>query len=687
MVGTLPAPSVVTPFAPSPLGAAPTVSVLSVVSAAQVEAQIEKAKADLKAAELAAGAPSSQLLAHVQACMNEAVTAKQANGITDRLLDAQRRRKGEHTAENLAKLTKYNLPKYWAPLTQTKCMHTEAWMRDLLIPYGDKIWVCDPSTLPDMPGDEKARVEVEVVNRLQTIADQTLQPIPPDQVAQAISEAIDAAEQDIRNEAKAKAKRMEDMIQDRMEECDWRTVFREFQSNVVTYGTGFLKGPFTKQAKKAKWDGTERVVTEEIIPTCSAPSPHDIFPSPWAKDEQDGYLVERIRTYRAALNKVRKIKYYQRKEIEALLTERTATPSNQAGDSERDTREDRGMSKADDRIECWAFYGPIAGYMLQDWGMADVDPSEDYEVEVIWSGSHILKVMPNWNGLGTRPYFRAVFKPVVGSFWGIGVPHLMAGAQDRANSLQIAIQDNTAWASGPVGFVDQTRLVNPNDAKTMHPRKMFAVKTVPNAVGDPVKFVDISLKVGELDTLYQRALTDADNESGVPAYMYGSDKAAGAGTTYSGLATLMNAAARGIKDALLEIDQAVSKFISNWSDWLNEYSDDDTIKGDVRIVCSGATGLFVQEMQLQRMGEMLDRLQSSGAINYIGPQFFIGIIRQMGKMLKMDVSSIPTDEELQRMLRQAAGAVPAGGGAMPAQQPEGAPGQATGVTEAAPVGG
>lgn len=631
-----------------------TIPVLNVQSAAQVDYQIEQQKADAQAKALADGPATSQLLDYMQACLMEATNAKQANGVTDRLLDCQRRRKGEHTAINLAKITKYNLPNYWAPLTQTKCMHTEAWMRDLLIPYSDKIWSVAPSTIPDLPGDEKQIIDAKVVEELQETANSGSLMFTPEMIEAAVKEAIENAENDIRKEAKAKAKRMEDQILDNLEDCDFRTVFREFLSNVVTYGTGFLKGPFTKTVKKAKWNGTKREVESKIIPACSAPSPHDVFPSPWAHDEQDGYMLERIRTYRSALNAVRKIKYYQRNEIEALLLDRNQTPSIQYGDSERDTREDKGASKMDDRIECWSFNGPIAGYMLEGWGLEGIDPVDDYEVEVLWSNNRILKVMPNWNGTGTRPYFRAVFKPIVGSFWGIAVPNLMAGAQDRANSLQIAILDNAAWASGPIGFVDQTRLVNPNDAKSIHPRKMFAVKTIPNAVGDPIKFVNVSMNVAELDRLYQQALTDADNESGVPAYMYGSDKAAGAGSTYSGLATLMNAAARGIKDALLEIDQAVSKFISNWADWLNEYSDDDQIKGDVNVVCSGATGLFVQEMQLQRMGEMLDRLKSSGANDVIGPEFFIGIIRQMGKMLKMDVGKIPTDEEMEQKLKEAA---------------------------------
>lgn len=665
----------------SPLMRAPLVGVLNVIPPAVAEAQdraTAQARIDAQAATLA-GPAASSLLSYVQSCRDEAVQAKQFAGVTDRLLDAQRRRANTYDDKRAAQIAKYNLPNVWVPLTQTKCIHCEAWLRDLLLPYGEKTWLVEPSTIPDVPDMDRQKIEAAVEQEALAVM-AAGEMVTAEQYKRILDNAVEEYERLILEEAKARAKAMEKVIQDQHEDCDWRKVFREFQSNLVTYGTAFLKGPAVRERNVAKWEGRKRVIGKRLVPTCSAPSPHDIFPAPWAQTEQEGYIVERIRTYRNALNEMRGQKYYNDANIRALLASRVATPTTQPSDAMRNTLENKPETPSDNRVECWQFHGPVPGYMLGEWGIEDVEPTEDYEMEVLWSESYVLQVKPAWNGLGTRPYFRAVFKPQVGSFWGVGVPHLMASAQDRANTLMMAMVDNTHWASGPMGWVDQTRLVNPSDALTWHPRKMIVVKTEPGQTGEPVKWFSLDLKVAELNTQYQSCLADADNESGVPAYMYGSDKAAGAGTTYSGLSTLMNAAARGIKDALLEIDQAVSRFISNWADWLNEYADDpdlelpvdpDTIKGDVRITCSGATGLFVQEMQLTRMGEMLDRAAKFGDV--IGPRFLVGIVRQMSKILKIDTTALPTDEELQAAISNAAAAGAVDGGAeQVAPQPGGA---------------
>jgi hypothetical protein len=163
--------------------------------------------------------------------------------------------------------------------------------------------------------------------------------------------------------------------------------------------------------------------------------------------------------------------------------------------------------------------------------------------------------------------------------------------------------------------------------------------------------VQIDLHVAELDSLYQKALSDADNESGVPAYMYGSGSAGPAGGTFSGLSTLMNASARGIKDALLAIDDAIARFVQHWADWVNQYSEDESVKGDVRVICSGSTGLFVQEMQLQKLDELANQAKDLMAIT--GPRFVIDILRQKAKILKADSSLLPTDAELQEKEKNA----------------------------------
>jgi len=629
--------------------------VLNFQSAAQLESDARKVADDAKAAELAT-LQANSLLSYMQRCFNEASIARQLNGITDQLLEAQRRRLGQHSEAKIAQLRKYNLPNYWVPVTQTKCIHTEAWLRDIMMPYGEKTWKSSPTEIPDLQEHESQQILSTLIEEAQQfilgggmVSDQQIH-----DVKEKIEDTYKKAKYE---EAKEKAENMESLIQDQHEECNFRGVFKEFQANLTTYGTAFLKGPFTVVKKFPKWNGEKRVVEDKIIPSCSAPSPHDIYPAPWAKDEQDGYIIERIKTYREGLSTVRKLPYYQQAQIEQLLQE-TATSGSatiQYGDWQRNVQENKAPTPVDNRLEIFQFNGPIPGYMLQDWGMKDCDAALDYNVEVLWSRNYILKVMPMWDEAGVRPYFRGVFKAVPGSFWGIGVPMLMSASQDRANSAMIQLLDNSLWGSGFIGWIDQTRLVNVDDVKEMHSKKWIASSSGPGQNGPPLGIVQVELHIAELNAIYEKALTDADNESGVPAYMYGSGSGGPAAGTYSGLTTLMNASARGIKDALLSIDEVIAKFIQHWADWCLEYVDDESIKGDIRIVCSGATGLFVQEMVLDKIDNLL--AQSAPYISITGPGFVLSMLKQKAHILKVDASQLPTDEEI-KSLKESAGAPP-----------------------------
>jgi hypothetical protein len=295
--------------------------------------------------------------------------------------------------------------------------------------------------------------------------------------------------------------------------------------------------------------------------------------------------------------------------------------------------------------------------MLQEWGVGNCDPAEDYNMEVLWSGNYILKVMPRWDDVRAKGYYKAVFKAVPGSFWGIGVPLMMSASQDRANSLMIAMLDNNSWGTGPIMWLDQTRLVNVNDAKDMHPHKVVLTHTPMGATGPPMGFAQVELKLAELMAQYRQCLSDSDNESAVPAYSYGQNPTGGAASTYSGLQTLMNSAAKGIKDALLSIDQAMEAFISGWADWNNEYAEDESVKGGVKVLCSGSTGMFVAEMRLAKYDEFYAQLVPLLPLGTA--RFVMDLLRTKAKEQGLDASLLPSDEEvLAKMASPQAGPAP-----------------------------
>lgn len=644
------------PVAPLMQGAMPLMPVLS---AQEVQAA-EESKSHQAAAALAGQAIKSQLLAYVQSCFSDSQNARQQAGVTDNLVNAQRRRKGEYDATRLAELAKFSIKPFWVPLTQIKCNAAEAWMRDILLPYGEKIWTLKPTVEPEVPETRAQIARVAAAAHVQAMTESGQQ-VPAGGLQQILDDMIEAEKDELRKAAMARAKAMETRIEDQLSESAWPQVFQEFLSNAVTFGTGFLKGPVIQRVKRRHWADGAITVDYEPFPTVQAPSPHDMYPSPWSVGVEDGYIIERIKTYRSGLEACIGVENYLDNEITALLAETPAdmglSQSNLPGDDQRAASEQKALGSKDVRIECFEFWGPVPGFLLADAKLPgqDFQPGRDYEVQIIWSRDHILKVMPNWSDLGTRPYFKAVYKRIPGSFWGVGVPMLMISSQDRANGSMVAMLHNMSWASGPMAWVDVTRLVEKGDALTWHPGKVLQTTNEMGLTVPPAQWYTVPSNASELMAIYNQAVADSDNESGVPAYTYGSDRAAGAATTFSGLTALMNSAARGIKDAFAEVDtNGVGPLISNWVDWLNKYDPDDNIKGDVKVITTGATGLFVKELQMQKLTEFMDRTNNPVDLSIIGLKGRAKLLRKMADQLKMAdfTELIPSDKELDARERQ-----------------------------------
>lgn len=610
--------------------------------------------------KLATPSVQSQLLGFVKKCFSDASLYRQSEGVDEMLLDAMRRRKGEYAPDVLAKYKAQGNSTIWIPLTEQKCNAAEAWMSDVLMPYGDRIWTVQPTTIPALKDEVVAEVVNEVVNmaQAQLAADPTFQ--PDEDWARGQAEVIRAQlEGDVKEEAVERANKMADQIQDQLEESDWFGVFKDFLSNVVTYGTGLLKGPVVRPTPKLVWEGNTPVVQKNNDPGVEAPNPLDIYPSPRSSDVPDGFIIERIRTERASISALRELPYYQTAEIDRLLTDHPdGLVTTQATDAERATLErkpDASATRSDREVELFEFWGPIPGKYLREWGIPEAKDTEDYEFQVIWSSEYVLKVMPNPDPLGRRPYHKAPYKRVVGSFWGKGIPTLMKASQDRANAAQRAIVDNMGLCAGPQIVVDVARLPAGERVTHIYPRKVWLTTNENNLTTKPVDFFQPESNVAELTQIYASAVQDAELESGVPAYNYGSDQVSGAGRTVSGLSMLMNASARGIKESFSNIDQkGVGPLIERFYVWNMLYNPDESIKGDLQVVTRGATGTLLREMTLQKTTEFLDRTNNATDMQIIGIEGRAKVLRKSAELLNIGVEDVvPSEDELEQKIREA----------------------------------
>lgn len=600
-----------------------------------------------------------ELLRYVEEAFREAADERRDEGIDEKLLDALRRRKGEYSAADLAKYKAQGSSTVFVPLTEQKCNGAEAWMSDVLLPYGDKIWALDPTPLPDL--DETTEQGIVAKTMEQVFLQVASTGITPDttsveDLARSMREDLEEARE---KEARRRADNMEKMIEDQLKESDWNRVFKDFLSNVVTFGTGVLKGPVVRRVKQLEWEKNEPKVSEVEKPLAEAPNPLDIYPSPQATEIYEGYVIERQRMRPSNLLALSQLEYYQEDQIQALLEAREGAwkhKQEQSDDERAELEEKPKLGESSDRmIEVFEFWGPVPGYMLRDWGMKDVEGYVDYEMQVIWSGNYLLKVMPNPDPLGRRPYHKAVYKRTVGSFWGRGVPELMSSSQDRANAAVRSLINNMGIASGPQVVVDINRLPDGEDITHIFPWKVWQVTNEQNLTTRAVEFNQPNSNAKELQEVFLQAVRDSELESGVPAYTLTGEGPGGVGRTASGLSMLMNASSRGIKEAFANIDlRAVGPMIERFYMWNMLYTDNPDIKGDLRVVTRGATGMLLREIQLQKVSEFMDRTNNPVDQQIIGIEGRTRMLREMADLLNLSTKGVvPTDAEMARRKREA----------------------------------
>ena len=93
----------------------------------------------------------------------------------------------------------------------------------------------------------------------------------------------------------------------------------------------------------------------------------------------------------------------------------------------------------------------------------------------------------------------------------------------------------------------------------------------------------------------------------------------------------------------------LSRLMQHWADWVLTYEDNPDLKGDVRVVCTAGVGLFVQELQLSNLDNLLNQAVSLAPIlGSRGSAFIVGLLRDKAKILKVDTGKLPTDEELEQ---------------------------------------
>ena len=596
------------------------------------------------------------LASHVKKCYDEAKSAKA--DITERLLRCERQRRGEYDPDKLAMIRNTGGSDIYMMLTDIKCRAAESWIKDVMLNAGEKSWSLRPTKEPDVPDDLRDEIIETVVIEAAEAGLEDGQ-FEPQVVKVRMEEIYEEVKKRLKHQVDEAASRMEDRILDKMQDAKFNEIMGEVIYDFVTFPTSFVKGPIVRRKKKMAWGKNWTPKVEEaIVEDFERVSPYDIFPSPNATTCQDGYIIQRHQLTRGDLDAMRSAPQFDKEAIEQALYDYGNRGIREMiqSDSERNLLQGRNNSlSGTDVIEAIEFWGPVSGRMLEEWGMDGLDEYKEYEVNVWICGEHILKAALNVDPLTRRPYSKASWEAIPGAFWGLGLPEMMRDVQSVCNAAARALANNMGIASGPQVEVSVDRLPDGEDLTQMYPWKIWQTTSDRTGGGQrAVNFFQPNMNADTLLNVYQFFQKVSDEVTGVPNYVYGSSNVSGAGRTASGLSMLMENAAKGLKQAILSLDSAVSNVIHRLYDHIMIYDPDDSIKGDLQIVPAGVVGTLLKESVQARRNEFLQMTANPVDLQIMGPAGRAALLREAAKVLNMDVDQlVPDPKDIKEQQKQA----------------------------------
>jgi len=633
-------------------------ALLQVKSNAQIDEDAAKDRAKVK--ELNQPKFATELAAYISTCFEAAKDHRETEGITDRLNESARQKKGMYSATKIAAINKQGGSRLYFNITDTKAEAVEAWLQDVLVPVGDRPWAVQPTPIPDLGDDRKDEVVEQMLLLVQDAQDQG-QELTPEDYYQFAAETYDKMLKDDVNEAKERAARMEQKMADQLIEGDFFTALDAFKQRLATFQLAIMKGPVIKKKRRLTFvkDPISGVqvpeVVEDQIPTWCAPSPHDFYPGPSARNVEDAYICEVVHLNKKQLSDLRGVDGYNTKAIEALLNANSLPKLDITlpGNDEREDIEDIDTDETnlpDSTLQAIEFWGPARGSVLKAWGMKGIDDDNRYyDICGILAGTYVIKAILNPSPLGQKPYYICGFINSPDSIWGTSLPEKMKDCQDMVNACGRNMANNIAVAAGPQVSVDIGALPPGVDPTKIHPMKVWQYYGDKTPGRLPINFFQPTANANELLAVMSAFETRADDRTMVPRYSYGNqDAGGGAAETASGLSMLMNAASKGIKRLVGEVDRLVLRpLLYQLYVWNMLYLDNDKfghLKGDVQIVPKGALAMLLRDQTLLRQQEFLNFTNNPTDMQIIGMEGRANVLRRVAARLDIDPDKVVPDE-------------------------------------------
>lgn len=523
---------------------------------------------------------------------------------------------GKYEDKILKDLTDAKKSKLFINQTRPKTNAMEARLSDMLFPTDDKNYGIQPTPVPELT------IEAEQAAMRAAELKQQAARNPQDPTAKAAAQQAEresAAIQARMEEARKRARAMEEEIDDILRECRYNVQAREVIHDACKLGTGIMKGPVIGGRNRRTWtlDPVSGEFTlnevQDKRPMYWRVDPWAFFPDFDALSMEDCESVfERHLMNAKQLRRLAKQPGFDTKAIGRLLMDkpRSTTPHYIS-----DLRSITGAyhDSTADRYHVWEYHGPLSAEDMRDiamitrgesaeeflaeLGIGDADPLQEINAVIWFCQGELLKFGIHQLDSGEPIYSVFCLEKDEAGIFGFGIPYLMRDSQSALNSAWRIMLDNAGLSSGPQIEVDPEVVEPVNGQWVLEPRKIWKRRPAVNVNAPGFRTYNIESHQGELANIIELAKRNIDDETSIPVIAQG-EQGAHITKTAHGMSILMNS-----------VNVVFRRIVKNWDDdmttpnirrlydWLMQFSPKEHIKGDFEVDARGSSVLLVREMQ------------------------------------------------------------------------------------------
>lgn len=569
--------------------------------------------------------------------------SRKRSDVEQRWLKDLRQFHGEYSETEKSNLEASGGSTLFVNITRNKTNAAEARLQDMLFPTDDRNWGIKPTPIPQ------------------------LEQMQPSQVGDAVKQQAE----EIKREAKRRARIMQDEIDDQLKESRYQIKSRDAIHDAAKLGTGVFKGPVINGRQRKKWESQEDGSTalnviESLEPSVERVDPWDFFPDSSARTiDECEYILERQRMTKRQMREFANLPGVLQSQLKKVISA-GAKESQLAKDNIDEIRSITGTTSVSGSklFELWEYHGPISQTELLDAieGSESLDDYEQDELEdlddeiecvVYFAGTHVLRVVINPMETQERPYSVFNWEKDETSIFGFGIPYLMRNAQKVINASWRMIMDNAGMSVADQIVVNR-EIVEPADGQwRMGPKKIWYLTDKSKSASEAFATFSTQSHQAELGNIFTMARQLADEETNMPLIAQG-EQSANVTKTSSGMAMLMNSANIVLRRAVKNWDDDVTRpLITRFYDFNMQFNKNQEAKGDYTIDARGSGALLVKEKQQETLMVFANIAASN-------QEFAVrvdwgGMYKEIAKALEVPVDQITlSDAEIQQKQEQMA---------------------------------